>query len=286
MYNLHYYHYTSLDSALCIFSTKKIRFTNVNDSDDEQEKLHNKKKNLINELKKFYYDIYSGKYDNKEFMLNRYDNIKFIDALKILIDNSYVLESINFDLYQFCVTSKSNSLYHWENYSHNGKGVCIEFDYESIFKDIINNATSFKYSFMDYNQLYDGATIRKEIYCFLSGIIGNGIDVKGDIKEIYKQILYKFCVFRKRNKYRIEKETKLIYVIDKESKIDDECSINYYFKDGKRINYLEITFDKLFDYTNSVIIGYNCCRGEELFKNLFPELNVYKSKIKVSIIKR
>ncbi len=283
MYSLLYYHYTSQDAAMNILQSKKIRFTNVDDSEDYYERIEIKKNNLIRELKNFHKDICLGKYDDKEFRQNRFNNHFFVNALELLINNYKVLENIDFELYQFCLTKSVNSLNHWKCFSNNGRGVCIEFDYEKIFNSMLSNAHNPKLSFMDYQQAYDARTIREEIYCFVTDLFERQINIEEKIYEVFKELLYIYCVHKKRNKYRKEKEIKLIYVIDKKTILSKDFNEGYYFKDGNKIRYLEVYFEELFEYITSIYLGYDYNDGCKSFDYYFPNLNIKKTGLKITI---
>lgn len=257
------YHYCSLETLFSIVKNKTIWFSDLLDSNDDKEDI------LI-------FKLFFEYCNSKEKMKNCENNINILS----LNESEFIKAKAQTHIYGICFTKKCDSILHWMMYGKSN-GVCLEFDmkklkeYFSKLKCLQKPAVFRRVHYVDSCNDCHLQKLFNDTLSKCNGLIPNCFEQLIDISPLYKD-----------KGWSAEKEWRIIIrnfvekgifnkSLPKVTFDENECKLNYIFKNNKPVFHYEVPLD--LSFISKIIIGPNTKIGvKELYFKLTTANNEFE----------
>lgn len=276
------YHYCSTEAFVKIISGKSIRLSDITKSNDSMEVLW---------ITRFIKDIFNEEFDkeaaNTQYFKNGYSREDFSKSVKFYSDN-YFKEDQRLYSYLVCCFSKAGDLLsQWRGYADDAKGLSIGFDAEALSllgeplkKDAVG-FNEFDFSDVVYSEHSQKQKIRKcakDLINELKPLVkGSLMDTKQKSLDAFNRCflqLFKLSIFMKNPFFKEEKEWRIYYCTDLNSKYNVSnihignglslSNIGHYARRNNVTPFVDLSFGKSnIEVIKEIIIGPKCAASKK-----------------------
>lgn len=260
------YHYCSATVFKKIIENKALRLSDVTESNDSKEIIYN---NAF--IKQYVQSKING--FSRKFKLNRF---KKEELLQIVFNHfSFYMEDFYYRPYACCFSYNGDLLSQWRGYADDGRGFAIGFDLNMLRKigkpekdDRISNDI-FELGDVIYNEKEERKRIRIIVNAlfdwFADDIKTKGYDPNAFIVDanILMKFLFKNCLFYKNSFFEEEKEWRLCFYAQPNSKVEHTfiskgysfSEMGYFLRDNRLVSYVDLFFKQHPEIIKKIIIG-------------------------------